>query len=272
MHPVPVILLGFTALGGENNMAAYTNYPQTRERGLYTVRDICHPIPCSGVSHILSAQSPTAFTVPPSSHVTCCEVMSDVIFVWRLTTLGVHWRFKETLQWSEPDLFTMPRGKGDSWQFGHRWGEFCHFRLSLKFGSSCIGSLKRWEVYPHNFKMLSLFWSKLKVLRLPVYLYSDKTTLYSRKITIRKIYVPRMDASFSLLRNFRSFPRNRPFCNPLLSPLRRCLHNFVNLGRASWNEAARARKHGACARVSAPTLVSKICTRSQTAIPHAFSS
>lgn len=55
-----------------------------------------------------------------------------------------------------------------------------------------------------------------------------------------------------------------------LSSLWRGLYNFVN--RASWNEAGRTRKHGECARFSAPTLVSKICTRSQTAILHAFSS
>ena len=106
--------------------------------------------------------------------------MSDVEFVGRLTTLGVHWRFKETLQWSEPDLFTMPRGKGDSWQFGHRWGECCHFRLSLTFASSCIGSLKRWEVYPHNFKTLSFV---LKQVEGSSYtnLHSDRPYWHSRR-------------------------------------------------------------------------------------------
>ena len=90
----------------------------------YNVRSL----PCSGIRRILSAESPSAFTVSPSSHVTYCEVMSDVIFLWRVATPGVHWRFKETLQWSEPHLFTMPRSKRDSWRFRYGWGEF---RLSL---------------------------------------------------------------------------------------------------------------------------------------------
>lgn len=204
--------------------------------------------------------------------------MSDVEFVWRLTTLGVHWRFKENLQWSEPHLFTMPRGKGDSWQFGHRWGEFCHFRLSLTFASSCIGSLKRWEVYPHNFKTLSFVLKQVEGSSFTS-LYSDKTTFYSRKIIIRKISTFTFHKWMIVFLCWETFGRSRETARTgirggnvirFLSPLRRCLHNFVN--RASWNEAGRTRKHEACARVSAPTLVSRICTRSQTAIPHTFSS
>lgn len=209
--------------------------------------------------------------------------MSDVEFVWRLTTLGVHWRFKETLQWSEPDLFTMPRGKGDSWQFGHRWGEFCHFRLSLTFASSCIGSLKRWEVFPHNFKTLSFVLKQVEGSSFTS-LYSDKTTFYSRKITIRKINTFTFHEWMLVFLCWETFGRSRETARTdirggnvirFLSPLRRCLHNTLSsqLCKPSvlkWGRSGA--KHEACARVSAPTLVSRICTRSQTAIPHTFSS
>ena len=51
----------------------------------------------SGVSGFLPPQSPATVFVPPSSYVTCCEVMSDVTFLGRLASLGVYWRIKEAL-------------------------------------------------------------------------------------------------------------------------------------------------------------------------------
>ena len=51
----------------------------------------------SGVRRFLPPQSPATVFVPPSSYVTCCEVMSDVTFLGRFASLGVYWRTKEAL-------------------------------------------------------------------------------------------------------------------------------------------------------------------------------
>ena len=68
---------------------------------------------CSGMRRVLQTKSPTAFPVPPPSDVTSCEIMSDVTFLRGVATFGLYWCLEETLQWSKPYLFTLPRSQRD---------------------------------------------------------------------------------------------------------------------------------------------------------------
>ena len=47
---------------------------------------------------VLQTKSLTAFSVPPPSDVTSCEIMSDVTFLRGVATFGLYWCLEETLQ------------------------------------------------------------------------------------------------------------------------------------------------------------------------------
>lgn len=88
---------------------------------------------CSGVCGFLSSQFSAAFSVPPSSHVACFEVMSDVICLRWLSSPGVHKRLKKALQWSKSHLLAMPRRKWCVGSLGCRRGNLLNCKSKTSY-------------------------------------------------------------------------------------------------------------------------------------------
>ena len=100
---------------------------------------------CSGVCGFLSSQFSAAFSVPPSSHVACFEVMSDVVCLRWLSSPGVHKRLKKALQWSKSHLLAMPRRKWCVGRLGCRRGNLLSCKSKTSHQTRITPFVKVWS-------------------------------------------------------------------------------------------------------------------------------